>query len=105
MTPSFNPEAGSGAYQNDQVGPDRIAVYHVSSAPGITYFYLPVKVVPVFTERFLLLVILAGVFFGLCSMLMIGTMDDPDPAVVPGAGQDVQAARFMMPAWARLQGF
>ena len=51
-----------------------ITAYHVSSALGIHYFYHPVKVVPVFTEGFFLQVIAAGVFFGLCSMLLIETM-------------------------------
>jgi H+/Cl- antiporter ClcA len=51
-----------------------ITAYHISSALGIRYFYHPVKVVPVFTEGFFLQVILAGVFFGLCSMLLIETM-------------------------------
>jgi H+/Cl- antiporter ClcA len=51
-----------------------ITAYHISSAMGIRYFYHPVKVVPVFTEGFFLQVILAGVFFGLCSMLLVETM-------------------------------
>jgi H+/Cl- antiporter ClcA len=48
-----------------------ITAYHISSAMGITYFYHPVRVVPVFTEGFFVQVILAGMFFGLCSMLLI----------------------------------
>ena len=51
-----------------------ITAYHISSALGIHYFYHPVKVVPVFTEGFFLQVILAGLFFGLCSMLLIETL-------------------------------
>jgi len=51
-----------------------ITAYHISSALGIRYFYHPVKLVPVFTEGFFLQVILAGVFFGLCSMLLIETL-------------------------------
>lgn len=51
-----------------------ITAYHISSALGTHYFYHPVKVVPVFTEGFFLQVVLAGIFFGLCSMLLIETM-------------------------------
>jgi H+/Cl- antiporter ClcA len=48
-----------------------ITAYHISSALGIAYFYHPVKVVPVFTEGFFFQVVLAGVFFGLCSIMLI----------------------------------
>jgi len=48
-----------------------ITAYHISSAMGITYFYHPVRVVPVFSEVFFLKVIAAGMFFGLCSILLI----------------------------------
>lgn len=51
-----------------------ITSYHISSLFGITYFYHPVKVMPVFSEIFFLKVILAGVFFGLCSFLLIECM-------------------------------
>lgn len=48
-----------------------ITAYQVSSALGIQYFYHPVKVLPDFSEAFFLKVILAGMFFGLCSMMLI----------------------------------
>lgn len=48
-----------------------IISYHVSYALGITYFYHPIKFVPVFSEWFFLKVVLAGVFFGLCSVFLI----------------------------------
>ena len=48
-----------------------ITAYQVSSALGIQYFYHPIKLVPQFSEVFFLKVILAGVFFGLCSMMLI----------------------------------
>jgi H+/Cl- antiporter ClcA len=48
-----------------------ITAYHISSALGIHYFHHPVRVVPVFSEVFFLKVILAGLFFGLCSMSLI----------------------------------
>jgi H+/Cl- antiporter ClcA len=52
-----------------------ITSYHVSSLLGMTYFQHPVKVTPVFSETVLLQAIAAGVFFGLCSMLLIETLD------------------------------
>lgn len=51
-----------------------ITAYQVSSAMGITYFSRPINFVPVFSETFLLKVMLAGVFFGLVSVLLIGMM-------------------------------
>ncbi len=51
-----------------------ITAYQVSSALGIQYFYHPVDVVPGFSEVFFLKVILAGMFFGLCSMMLIETL-------------------------------
>jgi H+/Cl- antiporter ClcA len=48
-----------------------ITAYQVSSFLGITYFYGPVKVVPVFSEAFLLKVMGAGLFFGICSIILI----------------------------------
>jgi H+/Cl- antiporter ClcA len=48
-----------------------ITAYQVSSAIGIHYFYHPVNLVPQFSELFFLKVILAGVFFGLCAMMLI----------------------------------
>jgi H+/Cl- antiporter ClcA len=51
-----------------------ITAYQVSSALGIQYFYHPVKLIPGFSEVFFLKVILAGVFFGLCSMMLIETL-------------------------------
>lgn len=48
-----------------------IISYHVSSALGITYFYHPLEFVPVFSPFILLEVVLAGIFFGICSLLLI----------------------------------
>jgi H+/Cl- antiporter ClcA len=48
-----------------------IISYHVSSALGITYFYHPLSFVPVFSPFVLIEVILAGLFFGICSLLLI----------------------------------
>ncbi len=51
-----------------------IVGYQISSALGITYLYHPIETVPAFTSSFFLQVSLAGVFFGLCSFLLIETM-------------------------------
>ena len=51
-----------------------VTSYQVSSALGIHYFYHPVNLLPNFSEAFFLKVILAGVFFGLCSMMLIETL-------------------------------
>ncbi len=48
-----------------------IIAFQVSSSMGVTYFQGPVSVVPVFSESFLIKVLLAGVFFGICSILLI----------------------------------
>lgn len=48
-----------------------ITAYQVSSALGVHYFYHPVSLVPEFSEAFFLKVALAGVFFGVCSILLI----------------------------------
>lgn len=48
-----------------------IVSYHVSSSLGVVYFYNPISIVPVFSNLFFLKVIVAGIFFGLCSFLLI----------------------------------
>lgn len=48
--------------------------YQVSSYLGLTYFYNPIAFVPVFTEGFFIKVMAAGVFFGLCSLLLVETL-------------------------------
>ena len=48
-----------------------ITAYQISSALGITYFHGPVSLVPVFSEAFFLKVMLSGLFFGACSILLI----------------------------------
>jgi len=45
--------------------------YHISSSFGITYFYHPLNFIPVFSEAFFLKIILAGIFFGICSAFLI----------------------------------
>jgi hypothetical protein len=38
---------------------------------NITYFYHPLNFVPVFSEGFFIKVVIAGIFFGICSTLLI----------------------------------
>ncbi len=45
--------------------------FHVSSLLGITYFYQPLKFVPVFSSFFFIKICLSGLFFGLCSFLFV----------------------------------
>lgn len=45
--------------------------YQVSSALGVTYFYHPIEFVQIFSESFFLKVVLGGIFFGICSFLLI----------------------------------
>ncbi len=48
-----------------------IVSYQISSSLGIQYFHYPINFVPVFSESFFIKVTLAGIFFGLCSFLLI----------------------------------
>jgi chloride channel protein, CIC family len=48
-----------------------IISYHVSSALGIMYFYHPINIVPVFSDLFFIKVVIAGIFFGLCSFALV----------------------------------
>ncbi|MFA4989805.1 MAG: chloride channel protein [Candidatus Omnitrophota bacterium] len=48
-----------------------IMSYHIASSFGISYFYHTINFVPVFSEAFFLKIVLAGIFFGLCSALLI----------------------------------
>ena len=48
-----------------------IISYHISSTFGITYFYHPLNFVPVFSQAFFMKIVLAGIFFGLCSAFLI----------------------------------
>ncbi len=51
-----------------------IISYQVASAFGIKYFYHPISFAPVFNESFFIETILAGVFFGFCSVFIIESM-------------------------------
>ncbi len=48
-----------------------IVGYRVAAALGVTYFHSPLKFAPVFSHSFFIEVVLAGIFFGLCSFLLI----------------------------------
>jgi len=51
-----------------------ITAHQVAQALGLTYFYHPLQLVPVFSETFFLKVVIAGIFFGLCSGMLIETL-------------------------------
>ncbi len=51
-----------------------IMSFQVSSAMGIRYFHHAIDFVPVFSESFFLKVVLAGIFFGLCSIVLIESL-------------------------------
>lgn len=51
-----------------------IISYQVSSSLGIAYFYFPLEFVPIFSEAFFIKVVFAGIFFGICSFLLIESM-------------------------------
>jgi H+/Cl- antiporter ClcA len=48
-----------------------IVSYQVSSSMGITYFYRTIETVPEFTSVYFLEICLAGIFFGICSLVLI----------------------------------
>lgn len=48
-----------------------IVSYEVSSSFGIIYFHHELSFLPVFSELFFLKVVVAGIFFGLCSVFLI----------------------------------
>ncbi len=52
-----------------------IVGYQVSSSLGVTYFHEPISLVPSFSSYFFLKVCLAGLFFGLCSLMLIEALD------------------------------
>lgn len=51
-----------------------ITSYQVSSWLGIHHLYYPVKFIPPFTETFFLQVVISGIFFGICSLILIETL-------------------------------
>jgi len=52
-----------------------IVGYQVSSTLGITYFHGPLHFIPTFSSFFFLKICLAGLFFGLCSLLLIEVLN------------------------------
>lgn len=51
-----------------------IVGFQVSSSLGVVYFHDPLAFVPAFSSYFFLKVCLAGLFFGVCSLLLIETL-------------------------------
>ncbi|OGT06479.1 MAG: voltage-gated chloride channel [Gammaproteobacteria bacterium GWF2_41_13] len=67
-----------GALLYDVLLPSFIAgiiSYHVSSQLGITYFYHPIHLFSTINEMYLLEVMGAGIFFGLCSLFFIEVLE------------------------------
>lgn len=48
-----------------------IVSYQVSSWLGVMYFYNPVNFVPVFSDAFFIKIVIAGIFFGFCCVLLV----------------------------------
>src|SRR5271157_1024265 len=69
-----------------------IVSYHISSSLGITYFYHPLNSMPAIKETFFVQVVIAGIFFGLCSAFLVSALK---------SGEKV-AGRFKV--WAPLKG-
>src|SRR5271169_3232689 len=51
-----------------------IVGYQVSSALGVTYFHEAISLVPAFSSYFFLKICLAGLFFGICSLILIESL-------------------------------
>ena len=51
-----------------------VTSYHVSSALGISYFHHPLRFVPQFNEFFFVQICFAGIFFGICALLLVETL-------------------------------
>ncbi|MEJ2269817.1 MAG: chloride channel protein [Desulfobulbaceae bacterium] len=49
--------------------------YQVSAALGISYFYHQIDFVPSFTELFFIKVLFSGILFGICSLLLVETLN------------------------------
>jgi H+/Cl- antiporter ClcA len=49
--------------------------YQVSSALGVAYFYHTIDFVPAFTELFFIKVLISGILFGICSLLLVETLN------------------------------
>ena len=51
-----------------------VTAFQVSKAMGIAYFYHPIQFVPIFSQAFFAKILLAGIFFGLVSVILIVTL-------------------------------
>jgi len=72
-----------------------ITAYQISVLMGAEYFHSVILFEPIFTEVFFLKVLLAGVFFGLCSFLLIEILN---------AGKKISHSLKMRPAFKALLG-
>lgn len=51
-----------------------MTAYHVATQLGVAYFYYPFNFVPVFSGTSFIKIVLAGIFFGVCSFLLIESL-------------------------------
>jgi H+/Cl- antiporter ClcA len=51
-----------------------VTSYQVARTFGIAYFYHPINFVPVFSEAFFAKIVLAGIVFGLCAVILISAL-------------------------------
>ena len=51
-----------------------VTSYHIASLFGIHYQYYPVNFVPAITEAFIFKIVMAGIFFGMCSIILIALL-------------------------------
>jgi H+/Cl- antiporter ClcA len=51
-----------------------VTSYHIASLFGIHYQYYPVNFVPAISEAFIFKIVLSGIFFGICSIILIAAL-------------------------------
>jgi len=69
-----------------------IVGFQVSSSLGISYFHEPLRFIPQFSSLFFIKVCTAGIFFGICSLLLIESL------------RFFERVSHRMPIWAPLKG-
>jgi len=76
-----------------------ITSYHIATVLGVHYHYYPVNFVPAITEAFIFKIVLAGIFFGICSILLIAILKygrvvaEKITAFVPGSTKKVKNSK------------
>jgi len=52
--------------------------YHTASFLGVTYFHYPIRAISAFSDAFFLEIIVSGIFFGICAIVVIETVHGAD---------------------------